>query len=262
MRPGADALAGRTRKDLDVTTPIPESHALPTSFFMATEEMIGRANAISTDPGSDSTFGVRSLQETVCNIGADSGSGEEDNHDDDDDNEEEKDGKNDEGKKGKGLKRRSTLNPIFSARDSSPEDLENVSPKSGDSSQPHPDPGSPSYPSGSQSLTSLSQASLAQGLSLPSSPKSTSTRSPSHSDEDSLNEGGSQAILSSEDDEVDHLRQTQEAAPQLIMPSIKMPSRRPFTERGKDIGRLKILIAGDAGRTLTICVVLCFAHRK
>ncbi|KAL2259175.1 hypothetical protein VTK26DRAFT_7240 [Humicola hyalothermophila] len=36
-------------------------------------------------------------------------------------------------------------------------------------------------------------------------------------------------------------------APQLIMPSIKMPSRRPFTEEGKRMGRLKVLIAGDSG---------------
>ncbi|TLD33924.1 hypothetical protein PspLS_00432 [Pyricularia sp. CBS 133598] len=36
-------------------------------------------------------------------------------------------------------------------------------------------------------------------------------------------------------------------APQLVMPSIKMPSRRPFTEEGKAIGRLKVLIAGEKG---------------
>ena len=37
------------------------------------------------------------------------------------------------------------------------------------------------------------------------------------------------------------------SAPQLIMPSIKMPSRRPFTETGMGLGRLKILVAGGAG---------------
>lgn len=36
-------------------------------------------------------------------------------------------------------------------------------------------------------------------------------------------------------------------APQLIMPEITMPIRRPFTERGKRIGRLKIMVAGDSG---------------
>ncbi|KAL7626577.1 hypothetical protein AAE478_003349 [Parahypoxylon ruwenzoriense] len=37
------------------------------------------------------------------------------------------------------------------------------------------------------------------------------------------------------------------SAPQLVMPSIQMPSRRPFTETGKNIGRLKVLFAGDSG---------------
>lgn len=40
---------------------------------------------------------------------------------------------------------------------------------------------------------------------------------------------------------------TEISAPQLIMPTIRMPSRRPFTDRGKGISRLKILIAGDSG---------------
>ncbi|TGZ79270.1 Septin-domain-containing protein [Ascodesmis nigricans] len=37
------------------------------------------------------------------------------------------------------------------------------------------------------------------------------------------------------------------SAPQLIMPEIMMPIRRPFTERGKRIGKLKILVTGDSG---------------
>jgi len=37
-------------------------------------------------------------------------------------------------------------------------------------------------------------------------------------------------------------------APQLIMPEITIPSRRPFTDKGKRIGKLKVLIAGDSGR--------------
>lgn len=41
-----------------------------------------------------------------------------------------------------------------------------------------------------------------------------------------------------------------DGVPQLVMPSIKMPSRRPFTDEGKRIGRLKVLIAGDSGRCL------------
>jgi hypothetical protein len=86
--------------------------------------------------------------------------------------------------------------------------------------------------------------------SLPSSPKSTSTRSLRPSEADSAAEdSGSQAILSSGDEEPEPEISLKmgEAAPQLIMPSIKMPSRRPFTERGKQITNFKILIAGSRG---------------
>jgi hypothetical protein len=60
----------------------------------------------------------------------------------------------------------------------------------------------------------------------------------------------SQAIVSSGDEDRDIGSELIDSgsAPQLVMPSIKMPSRRPFTERGKNMGRLKVLIAGDSGR--------------
>jgi hypothetical protein len=35
--------------------------------------------------------------------------------------------------------------------------------------------------------------------------------------------------------------------PQLVMPSIQMPTRRPFTANGRAMGKLKVLIAGAAG---------------
>jgi hypothetical protein len=87
-----------------------------------------------------------------------------------------------------------------------------------------------------------------QHTSAPSSPKSTSTRSLRKSDEESISdETGSQAIASSGEDEVEAQSTLVDSAPQLIMPSIKMPSRRPFTHRGKGIGRVKILVAGNQG---------------
>lgn len=60
----------------------------------------------------------------------------------------------------------------------------------------------------------------------------------------------SQAVLSSgeEDKDMGSDMIDSGSAPQLVMPSIKMPSRRPFTERGKNMGRLKVLVAGDSGR--------------
>jgi hypothetical protein len=86
--------------------------------------------------------------------------------------------------------------------------------------------------------------------SLPSSPKSTSTRSLRPSEAGSTTgDTGSQAIMSSGDEEPGPglSSQLMEEAPQLIMPSIKIPSRRPFTDRGKRIGNFKILVAGGKG---------------
>jgi hypothetical protein len=57
---------------------------------------------------------------------------------------------------------------------------------------------------------------------------------------------GSQAIASGEEDEELHptLNQNTDSMSQLIMPSIAMPSRRPFTDKGRAFGRLKLLFAG------------------
>jgi hypothetical protein len=64
-----------------------------------------------------------------------------------------------------------------------------------------------------------------------------------------MDDVASQAILSSGEDDphVPSEMIDSGSAPQLVMPSIKMPSRRPFTEKGKNMGRLKVLIAGDSG---------------
>jgi len=93
---------------------------------------------------------------------------------------------------------------------------------------------------------------------MPSTPKSVSLRSLRLSDDDySVDEAASQALTSSgeEEDEEELQEETLLAnetvalssAPQLVMPSIRMPSRRPFTERGKGIGKLKIMVAGAKG---------------
>ncbi|KAI1627446.1 hypothetical protein EDD37DRAFT_262100 [Exophiala viscosa] len=86
-------------------------------------------------------------------------------------------------------------------------------------------------------------------VSLPSSPKSGSSRSLHRSDDELTNdETGSQAIGSSEDEEEEEPGAViHDSQPELIMPSIKMPSRRPFTSRGKRLGRFKILVAGRKG---------------
>jgi len=73
-----------------------------------------------------------------------------------------------------------------------------------------------------------------------------------------IDDTGSQAVQSSsgEEDYDDELRDHTSAVagaeeptngPQLVMPSIAMPSRRPFTERGKRMGKLKIMVASREG---------------
>ncbi|KAJ5635484.1 uncharacterized protein N7484_008797 [Penicillium longicatenatum] len=85
--------------------------------------------------------------------------------------------------------------------------------------------------------------------SLPSSPISISNQSLRPLDDISItDEIGSQMIESDEEDRPGFSpRLGPHAASQLIMPSIKMPSRRPFTEKGKAMGRFKILLAGAPG---------------
>lgn len=86
--------------------------------------------------------------------------------------------------------------------------------------------------------------------------------------ESGVEDTGSQAVTSGGEDEdqdededqqqADTVPQLQDSAPQLIMPSIKMPSRRPFTQRGKDIGKFKVLIAGLKGEARYITVAASY----
>lgn len=245
MRPGADVLGRRSRKDLDAVgfaSTAGLAHNTPTSFRMLSEDEVENSSTKDFGPGSDSTFGVRSLQETID---------EASSHMKPEDDEEEEQNDVGDGHEGR---RRSTLRPKqkVRTRDSSRGSVEQAPVNTGNSSPYNPSQADHLAPSMSQSFASLSsQAPLS---SMPSSPKSFSNRSSRPSDEDSMDEGGSQAIASSEDDDIEPQSQSsmQDSAPQLIMPSIKMPSRRPFTERGKGLGRLKVLVAGDSGMRMRI----------
>ncbi|KAL4759523.1 uncharacterized protein BDW70DRAFT_139778 [Aspergillus foveolatus] len=86
--------------------------------------------------------------------------------------------------------------------------------------------------------------------SLPSSPKSITNQSTRHLDEISITDDLSSQAVASGDEEEDPrppLNPNSEPTSQLIMPSITIPSRRPFTEKGKALGRMKLLLAGAAG---------------
>lgn len=105
----------------------------------------------------------------------------------------------------------------------------------------------------SRPLTSLYVRSPTSGPasdSAPSStPRSVSLRSLRLSDDDSsADDAASQAVMSGgEDDDEREEEQLEQSAPQLVMPSLIMPSRRPFTENGRNLGKLKILMAGPRG---------------
>lgn len=242
MRRSSEVLGGRSRKDLEssgLLRPIPLGHNnSPISFRMARgDELEDDSRKEENGTANNSVFGVHSIQKTIYDPPC-----LQENRAEGDDHE----GDAHEGD-AHGGRRRSTLKPVAQhrTRDSSLENIESTT-DTADSSPSRPAQEGPSPPSMSHSLTSLSLDSQAPLSSLPSTPKSISNPSFRHSDEESMDDGASQAIVSSED-EVELQSEIQDSAPQLIMPSIKMPSRRPFTERGKAMGRLKVLIAGDSG---------------
>lgn len=93
-------------------------------------------------------------------------------------------------------------------------------------------------------------------VTLPTSAIASTSRSASmvslklSDEETALEDSASQAIASSGDEEEDGAAVQPfgpEAFPQLVMPSIQMPTRRPFTTRGKSMGKLKVMVAGRSG---------------
>ena len=244
MRRSSNSHGTRSLKDFEragLMAPIPLGHNAPISFRMAREEDLQLTAADDPRQGADSTFGVQSLPDAVPepyilqkDTDLDDGDGDGNNS---------------------GSRRRSTLRPLSQShdRDSSQESSREVIPNTSSPSPSRPSHGDTLLPQMSHSVTSLSLDSQGPLSSLPSTPKSISNRSFRPSDEESMDDGGSQAVVSSEDEDVEAPPEIHDSAPQLIMPSIKMPSRRPFTERGKAMGRLKVLIAGDSGRPRGDC---------
>jgi len=240
MGPGTDRLGVRNRKDeASAPTPTIATSNTPTFFRMATEETLNKEAIEATEPGQDSTYGVQSLTDTMC----ESQSAPDDGNEEDTAN-----GDHEDDVWGR---RRSTLRPKPRTIDTFSENKHGFDPQLQTTTSSPSGPSQHSRaPSISHSLTSSSfhsHTGEAPSSSMPSSPKSTSNRSFRPSDEDSMDEGGSQAIASSEEEDGGSSSEMKSSAPELVMPSITMPSRRPFTGRGKSLGRLKMLIAGDSG---------------
>lgn len=128
-------------------------------------------------------------------------------------------------------------------------------------SSPHSSRDSPVHP-----LTRESSASALSGPLTPlhlrspnrfstseptSTPRSVSLRSLDLSDEDAITDTSSQVEEPNGDGDqqvFDDVDATPMPAPDLVMPSVTMPKRRPFTENGKSIGKLNIAVAGSRGK--------------
>ena len=257
MRPtiGGDAAPSRSRKSSIVDShPPATASATPTTFFLAKEEDVMGSTAVlpalpsssrrasSTKP-VDSVYGVQSLEEALGGAFPDkSGAGEEENTG---------------GIAGllKRKRRKASQSDTVdkhvvectedSTRHSSPQD---------NGAQHHIGRSSRAA-TVSQPLTPLQLGSPFPHSTMPGTPKSGSFRSLRLSDEEeSVTDGGSQAIVSSgeeDDDESEGSRRLEMSgnAPELVMPSLSMPSRRPFTARGKQMGRLKVCVAGSDGES-------------
>jgi hypothetical protein len=241
MRPsvGADPLPVPPRKlsfsNSEVTTPTPlPGNGAVTTFFMASESMLEASGSTAVDNTSDSNFGIRSLDSTADGM-------ESDIMDNVQRSPDKHTIKQKSGYMGKGRKR----------AEYHMEGSSNTSARSSPDASPLPRHQQRQFPeTAPQLLTPTLLPSPAPGSSVLSSPKSTSTHSLRLSDEESLEDASSQAVVSSGDEDVEPWPGLQGLPPQLIMPSIMMPSRRPFTERGKNVGRLKVLIAGASGMAI------------
>lgn len=226
--PGEDALTGRSRStsfaDNDTTPLATRSQPPQMTYFLADEKTI--EGSLSPSPSilpkqrespKGSTYGVESLETAISSMSPDS-----------DDSDEKLRHARHNWKKNLGLRR-------------SDEDLSSTATASVKSDISRN--ASPSHQRrSSQATISRPFTPLSFGSPAPGSPDS---RRPSDAGS-YMDDVASQAIVSSGDEEKDELVESG-SAPQLVMPSIKMPSRRPFTERGKNMGRLKVLIAGDSG---------------
>lgn len=228
------------RKSSSIEQPLPpwaEGQQQPTSFFLARDADDGLVSSRHSASPQDSMYGVQSLEDTISTAHG-SFSAKDDVHHHRDSTTSAKDHDT-------LSTRRTTLKPSDLLHHVDRTDL------SAPASHGRPSPiAAPSRP-----LTPFGLAD--DPSSLPSSPKSTSLRSFKPLDDLSVTDDiSSQALVSSgeEDEETAEAAENPsngdaDGSSQLIMPSIRMPSRRPFTDRGKSFGRFKIMVAGAKGKT-------------
>ena len=238
--PGDDAFTTRPRSgslaDNDATPLASRSQPPQMTYFMADEKTMEASQSHSPtvlpkhrDIQKSSMYGVESLETTISSLAHDSDESDE---------------------------------KVRRARQNWKKHLRQQTPTR--SEEDVPEPASPSVKSSgdfSRNVSPSHQRRSSQAtISRPFTPLSFGSPAPAsimsgpdsrrNSDAGSyMDDIASQAIVSSGDEEREVGSELIDSgsAPQLVMPSIKMPSRRPFTERGKNMGRLKVLIAGDSG---------------
>jgi hypothetical protein len=242
MRPlaGDDVLAGRSRNDsFSDATPLARPQQPEMTFFLADEKTMEASLSASSSPNRHrrydhtkrSTFGVESLDTITSSL----------SHDNDGQEHSRETGpKNWKGSFMDDMQRSSqedmassyspsSISSAGASRTMSPSAPRSRPSQKGDASQPI----TPSY------LESPIFGTL-----------STNPHSRQNSEIDFYtDDNASRVILSSGEDESAESPEVEDGshASQLVMPSLQLPTRRPFTDKGKTLGRLKILIAGDSG---------------
>ena len=235
--PGDEAYPGRSRStsfaDSDTTPLATRTQPPQMTYFFADEDSIGDSQPHSPqihpkqrESPKGSTYGVESLETTISCLTQDS-----------DDQEE------------RVITARRNWKKNLQQSRPSDDDLASSTSPSSKSSNDISRNVSPSHQRrASQATISRPFTPLSFGSPAPPSIMS-SPDSRRNSDTGSvMDDNNSQAIISSGEEDRDTRSELADSgsAPQLVMPSIKMPSRRPFTEKGKHMGRLKVLIAGDS----------------
>ncbi|OJD22557.1 hypothetical protein ACJ73_06094 [Blastomyces percursus] len=238
MRPVVpDTFLPRPRKSTSPAGPEDEfRHTSPETFFLARNSDIQHSHATSAEEEEEGTYGVQSLEESIA----------------------------DSSKSGASTQWPDSQ-PVRELDDTVPQHIvpgmsETIAKtvETGDASDPegqnpslskHRRSRTPSNVPTSCPLTPFILGSPAEPVSLPDSPKSTSAQCFRPTDDVSVAYGRINTTGAAENEGCSSLgsSEVQDSTAQLIMPSIKMPSRRPFTEKGKSMGRFKILLAGAAG---------------
>ncbi|KAL5373855.1 hypothetical protein DPSP01_012390 [Paraphaeosphaeria sporulosa] len=205
----------------------PLSH-VPTTFFMRTEDdmeqsMQASRNTAAVKRQKESNFGVQSLADTLeAAFGSETQAGDS------------------RGDHARAQATQCKRNIMRASRDSSR--ATGTRSESCKTSPPRTNRRDRSTHSQSNPLSPMPTSAL------PSTPTSASLQSVKLSDEETEpNEATSEVVGSGHDAENATTVDQFSGFPQLVMPSIQMPSRRPFTTKGKAMGKLKVLVAGQAG---------------